>query len=309
MPSPGERLLSPLASALRDLADRGAVGTAAAVTVLLWGSAFVAIRVALPTLGSPALSLSRLLVASLALAALAPLLRVGLPPRESLPRIVACGAAGMTAYQVLLNSGEMSVPAGTASLLVGTAPLFASGLARVALGERIARRAMLGMVVGFTGAAVIALSRAQGLRADTGALLVLGAAAAQAAFFVLQKPLLARHSAAEVTCWSMVAGTVLALPLAGVTARAWSAGPGPGTATVISVAFLALAASALGFTTWAYAQARLSVAAAAGTLYAVPVVAFTVGWLLLGEVPSPATLAGGAIALIGVAMSRGGRRR
>jgi drug/metabolite transporter (DMT)-like permease len=297
-------------SVARDLAARGAVAAAAAVTVLLWGSAFVAIRVALPALGAPALSLSRLLLASLALVALARVLRVGLPPRASLVRILACGAAGMTAYQVLLNTGEVDVPAGTASLLVGTAPLFASGLARLALGERMTRRATVGMAVGFSGAAVIALGRGHGLRLDAGALLVLGAAAAQAGFFVLQKPLLDRHSAAEVTCWSMVAGTLLALPLAG-TLRAWAVPVthGPRAAALLAVTFLALAASALGFTTWAYAQARLSVAAAAGTLYAVPVVAFTVGWLVLGEAPSPVTLIGGAIALVGVVLSRGGRTR
>ena len=278
--------------------------TAAALTVVLWASAFVAIRVALPDIGAPALSGSRLVLAVVALLVAAPVLRIGLPPRQSLVRVVGCGAAGMSAYQLLLNSGELTVQAGTAALLMGTAPLFAAALARPVLGERVTARSGLGMAIGFSGATVIALGSGDGLRLDRGALLVLAAALAQATFFVLQKQLLARHTAAEVTCWSMVAGALLLLPLAPATVQSWRGLAHPAGA-LAAVGYLALGASALGFLAWAYAQARLSVAAAAGTLYAVPAVALGVGLLVLGEVPGPVTVLGGGIALIGVAVARG----
>jgi drug/metabolite transporter (DMT)-like permease len=75
------------------------------------------------------------------------------------------------------------------------------------------------------------------------------------------------------------------------------------------VAFLALGASALGFLTWAHVCARLDISVAAAALHAVPPVAALVAWLLLGEVPSTTTIAGGALALAGVALaaSSGGR--
>jgi drug/metabolite transporter (DMT)-like permease len=280
---------------------------AAAVTVLLWGSAFVAIRVAVPALGPAGLSLARLAVASLALAALAPLLRVRRPALADLPRIMVCGALGMTAYQLLLNAGERSVPAGTASLLVGTAPLFAALLAWAALHERVGRRTLAGAVVGFAGASVMAASGSgSGLRLEPDALLVLGAAVVQAGFFVAQKPLLARYRAIESTCYAMWAGTLLTLPLAPWTVRAL---PRLDGASLAALLFLGLAASAVGFATWAYASARVSVAAAASTLYAVPVVALLIGWSALGERPQPVTLAGGALALAGVAIARSGPRR
>jgi multidrug transporter EmrE-like cation transporter len=70
------------------------------------------------------------------------------------------------------------------------------------------------------------------------------------------------------------------------------------------------AASAIGFVTWAYACARVDVSVAAATLYAVPVVAFSAGWLWLGERPAALALVGGAVALAGVAVvARGGRLR
>jgi drug/metabolite transporter (DMT)-like permease len=106
-------------------------------------------------------------------------------------------------------------------------------------------------------------------------------------------------------------GAATALPLApGLGADLGAAPP----SALLAVGFLALGASALGFLTWAYAVARVEVTAAASTLYAVPPVAALVGWIALGEVPSPLTAAGGAIALAGVALtsrsrSRGSRAR
>jgi drug/metabolite transporter (DMT)-like permease len=91
----------------------------------------------------------------------------------------------------------------------------------------------------------------------------------------------------------------MALPFAGGLPGAVASAPAEAT---IAVLFLGVGASAVGFVAWAYASARVDVSFAAATLYAVPVVAFTVGWLWLGERPTAMTLAGGAIALAGVAV-------
>ena len=90
--------------------------------VVLWASAFPAIRVAAPDLGVIGLSVARLAVASLSLLAVAPLAHVRLPERPHLPLLVAAAFFGMTAYQLLLNSGEVTVSAGTASLRSKSSP-------------------------------------------------------------------------------------------------------------------------------------------------------------------------------------------
>ena len=71
-------------------------------------------------LGVAGLSIARLVVASAALALVAPVLGVRRPARRDLPQIALCGATGMSAYQLLLNWGEVHVAAGTASLLIAT---------------------------------------------------------------------------------------------------------------------------------------------------------------------------------------------
>jgi terminal-alkyne amino-acid exporter len=106
---------------------------AALGTVLLWASAFPAIAVAVRGLGPAGLAVARLTIASLVLALAAPVMGVRRPSARDLPLIALCGLAGMTGYQLLLNGGERVVPAGTASLLVATAPVYASVLAGVML--------------------------------------------------------------------------------------------------------------------------------------------------------------------------------
>ncbi len=90
---------------------------------------------------------ARLAVASAALALAAPFLGVRRPRLRDLPLIALCGLAGMTGYQLLLNTGERVVPAGTASLLVATAPVYASVLAVLFLGEHPGRRWWAGSAV------------------------------------------------------------------------------------------------------------------------------------------------------------------
>jgi drug/metabolite transporter (DMT)-like permease len=279
---------------------------ALATTVILWASAFAAIREAVHALGWQHLSVLRLVLAALALGGVAAFKRVGWPARGDLPLLALCALSGMTAYQVLLNAGEVTVPAATASLLVNVSPIFTTLLAMALLGERLSALGWCGVCVGFAGATVIALAAGGGVRISDGALLVLGAALAQATFFVSQKALLVRYRSLAVTAWAMGLGAALALPLGGGLAA--DVGDAPAGA-LVALAFLAFGASALGFLTWAYAVARVDVTAAAATLYAVPPVATLVGWIALGEVPSAMTAVGGAIALTGVAITARSRRR
>ena len=274
---------------------------AAAGTVLLWASAFPAITVAVRGLGPAGLAVARLAVASAALAVAAPLMGVRRPKLGDLPLIALCGLAGMTGYQLLLNAGERVVPAGTASLLVATAPVYASLLAVAFLGEHATRRRWGGSAVALAGTALIAASH--GLGFGTSALIVLAAAVLQAIFHTAQKPLLARYTGFEVTAYAMWAGTVFVLPWTGSLLHAL---PHAGGAAIGSAVFLGLAPSAAGFVLWAYAMARTDVGRVTVSLYLVPAAAIGISLVWLGEIPGPAELIGGVIALAGVVLASGG---
>jgi drug/metabolite transporter (DMT)-like permease len=273
---------------------------AAAGTVVLWASAFPAISVAVRGLGPAGLAVARLAVASAALALVAPVLGVRRPRGRDLPLIAVCGLAGMTGYQLLLNAGERVVPAGTASLLVATAPVYASLLAVAFLGERQGRRWWAGSAVALAGTAVIAA--AHGLGFGAAALIVLAAAVLQGVFHTAQKPLLVRYTGFEVTAYAMWAGTVFVLPWAGSLLRAL---PRAGGGAIGAAVFLGVAPSALGFVLWAYAMARMPVGRVTTSLYLVPAAAIVISLVWLRQIPGPAELAGGAIALAGVALAAG----
>lgn len=276
---------------------------ALALTVVLWASAFPAIKVGLDGYGVAGLSFARLAVASAVLLLAAPILKVRLPRGKDLPLIAVCGLAGMSAYQVLLNWGEVHVPAGTASLLVSVAPVFSVLLATAFLGERLSAAKVLGSAVALGGSALIALG--SGLSYAQGAWVVLAAAAVQGIYHFGSKPLLERYTGLEVACYAMWAGTFFLLPLAPQALHAVEIAPARAT---LAVVFLGVLPSAAGFVAWGYAVARHSMAVATGALYLVPAVALGVAFVWLGEVPGWVDAAGGALSIAGVvliSLSRG----
>ncbi|MEV5795730.1 DMT family transporter [Streptomyces sp. NPDC052192] len=271
---------------------------ALAVTVLLWASAFPAIRVALGGYAPWELSLLRLAAASAALAVIAPLLKVRRPALRDVPRVAAVGAAGMSGYQLLLNWGELHVPAGTAALIIAVVPALSALLAAAFLGEHLGPFRILGTLVALAGTALIALAGGE-TAYSTAAWAVFAAAIAQAVYHFAIKSLLRRYTGLEVASYAMWAGTLLLLPLAPATARAVVDAPADATTAAL---LLGLLPSAAGFVIWGYAVARLSVTAATSALYLVSPVTLAVAYLWLGETPTAAELIGGIVTLTGVVL-------
>jgi drug/metabolite transporter (DMT)-like permease len=275
---------------VRDL--RGDAG--ATTTVLTWAAAFPAIRVGLDGYSPWALALFRLLVAGAALAAFRP----ARPGRRHIARIVVCGLVGQTLYQGLLMTGEVTVPAGTASLLIVTAPIFSVLSAAALLHEPIGRR-WKGFLVAFAGAALVGGSL--GVGGGASVLIVLAAALCQGLYHVAIKPLAEQLGALAATAWSVWAGAALALPaFPALLAGAHTAPAG----STISALFLGIVPSAVGYMTWSYALTRASVARTTVALYLVPVVAMALSWAWLGEAPTPLAVVGGVLAMVGVILVR-----
>ena len=272
--------------------------------VVMWASAFPAIRVAAPGLGVVGLSFVRLAVAALVLLAVAPFADVRPPERRHALLLAAAAFFGMTAYQVLLNAGELHVPAGPASIVVASAPLVSVAIAALGLGERLTAAKIAGSSVAIAGVAVVCLSRA-GASLTSALWIVVGAAVVQGIYHPLTKPLLRTRSALEVATYTMVAGALMALPLlpwgwhqlAGAPASAWA-----------SALYLALVPSALGFVLWGYAMANLPVATSTSLLYLVPAVAVFIAFVWLGEIPHSGELLGGLVVIAGVVLVTQGDR-
>lgn len=272
--------------------------------VVLWASAFPAIRAASPELGAVGLSIVRLAVAAAALLLLAVFRRVRMPAARDLLLIAGAAFFGMTAYQLLLNTGELYVPAGTTSIIVAAAPLVSAGIAAIAFRERLSAIRLVGSAVAIGGVLVVCVARA-GLSVNAAVWIVVAAMVVQGIYHPLSRLLLRRYTALEVATYVMVVGTVLTLPFVPV---GWHQILTAGTGAWIGAVYLGVLPSAVGFALWGYAVARLPIVTSTSLLYLVPAVAVLISFLWLGELPLPAELIGGAVIVVGVvAISQGDR--
>ena len=279
--------------------DRPGVGVALAVlcTVVLWASAFPGIRAGLTGYSPTHLVALRYAVSAVALALIAPLAGVRVPARRDALRLAVLGGVGISAYNVALSLGQTHVSAGAASLLVNTGPLFTALLAHLFLGERLRGLGWAGLAVSFTGAVVIAFGSGDDLGLDPWTLLVLLAALFQAVSFVVQKPLYQAYRPLEIAAYMIWAGAALNLVLAPGLVDAVRGAPMEAT---LSVVYLGVFPAAVAYVAWSYVLGRMPASQAGSYLYSVPVFAFVIAWVWLGEVPDVATVIGGALALLGV---------
>jgi drug/metabolite transporter (DMT)-like permease len=269
-----------------------------AFTVLVWASAFPAIRIALTAYSPAQLAFFRFTVAGVFLLGIGAAARLRPPAPRDFLHIALLGVVGMAVYAVALGFGQKQVPAGTASLLIASAPVWMVAIAAAIGRERPTARALVGIGISFSGVALIAAGRGLGLAFGPHALAVLAAAIATATYNVAQRPLVARYGALRFTIVAVWGGALALLPAAGGLLGAVRAAPLPAT---LAILYLAIFPSALGQTAWAQVSARASATAAGSALYLVPAVSMVLSHLVLGEVPSLTALAGGALILAGVA--------
>jgi len=274
---------------------------AIATTLIFWSSAFVAIRHLGHVFTPGALSLGRLVVGSIGLGVV--LLKRGgpVPGRRDWAPLIAIGVLWYGVYNLTLNAGELRIDAGTASMLIQLSPVLIAVLATVFLRERPTLALGVGLLLAFGGVVVIAFSDSPGGGDLLGVLLCVTAAAAYSISLIVQKPLVGRLPAIEVTWFACTIGAVVCLPFVGQLAQGLVTAS---TGDVLWLVYLGLFPTAIAFTTYAYALTHMSASSLGVTTYVVPPLTIAMGWIFLGEVPPPLAYLGGALCLVGVAVAR-----
>jgi drug/metabolite transporter (DMT)-like permease len=272
------------------------------VTVTAWGSAFVGIRSAGAALSPGSLALGRLLVSTAILGSVALVRRERLPARRDLLAIAAYGLLWLAIYSVVLNAAERRVDAGTAAMLVNTGPILIAVFAGIFLREGFPPGLFAGCAVAFCGVVLIGLATAEsGSRSGLGVALCIAAALAYSIAVVIQKPILARVPAFQVTWIGCAAATIACLPFA--PRLATDAGNASASAIAWTI-YLGAVPTALGFAAWSFALRRTSAGRMGSLTYLAPPVAVALGWAVLGERPAWLAVAGGGLCLAGVAVAR-----
>ncbi len=223
---------------------------------------------------------------------------------------------GFTGYHLFLNLGETdpNVSAGTAALIIASAPAFIAIFAIPLLKERIGRWQSAGIALAFAGLAVmIFFVRPESqftFRASEGALTVVPPAIFSALYAVLGKSYLRRYPPFTFVAWTLLIGTVLLVPLLVVTGRSVLADlQTMGLAGWIPVLYLGIFPTFIGYGIWFRALERIPAASAGAYIYASTLVAVFGGIVILRESLTVGAIAGGAMVIAGVVLAQQLRKR
>ena len=271
---------------------------ALATTILGWASAFAGIRVGLTAFGPLELGSLRFTIAAIPCAVLLLILRPAMPTWREFVRIALRGFTCVSLYTVLLNFAEQTVSSGAASFIVNVSPILTAIWAMVLLGERFGPIAWLGTALSFAGVTLVAISSDQGFTFNIGAVFAIGAALCTSVDAVIQKPLFQRHRALVVSAWSMIFAALFLTPGLPHAIAQFAAAPSEAR---IAVIYLGIVPSFIAYGTWSVTVSRFPASRAANFLYCIPPTATLMGFLLLGEAPTPLGILGGVMALVGVA--------
>jgi O-acetylserine/cysteine efflux transporter len=269
----------------------------AVLVAIIWGIAFVATRIGLDSFSPSQLTALRFVIAAL------PAAFLPCPP-ISWSVLVAIGLTLFTGQFLFQFFGIASgMPPGLASVVVQTQAFFTVLFAAVVLGERPARRQVIGMAAALVGVLLIAVTVGENLT-TTGLVLGLMSAVSWGIGNVLLKRL-GRVDMLPLMVWlSLIPplpSLALSLALDGPAAlgRALSDSSWAGLAATL---YLGLVATTFAYALWGGLLRRYPTATVAPFALLVPFVAALSTWLVFGERFGPVRLAGMAFVLLGLVL-------
>ncbi|HET8743568.1 MAG TPA: EamA family transporter [Gaiella sp.] len=272
--------------------------TALWAVYLIWGSTYLGIKVAGDTIPSFFAVSTRFLIAGGIMATLVAVRR-GAGALRVTRRELACSALIgllLPGANGILFVAERTVPTGLASLIIASVPLLVV-LMRVGGGERPPPLAIVGVLVGFVGVAI--LFHPEGGATWWG----IGLAGVSAFAWALGSYLSARiplpEDALVATTFEMLAGGLLLLPV-GLVEH-----PHPETfsgGSLLAFAYLVVFGSVVGYTAYVWLLHHVPLGTVSTYAYVNPVVAIGLGVLFLHEDVSSRIALGAAIVLGSVAI-------
>ena len=271
--------------------------TALWIVYIAWGSTYVAIKIAVRTLPPLLTAGTRFLAASAILAGIVLIARRSL--RVERREALAAGFVGVMLLSLgvgLVHVAETRIDSGVAAMIAGSVPLQIV-VWRLAAGEHVPRQTVIAAVVGLAGLAlVVGPESFTGGATAVGLLVMLTASMSWSTGSYASRWVPLPKDPIVATVYEMLGGglvlTVAAIAT-GELAEADGAALQPGP--IAAWAYLAIVGSVLGFTTYVWLLDNAPISQVVTHQYVNPLVAVTLGAVLLDERPGPTTLAGAAL--------------
>jgi drug/metabolite transporter (DMT)-like permease len=277
-----------------------AVALALATVYLVWGSTYLAIRVTDRTMPPLLMSSVRFLIAGTALYVFA-------SRGRARPTLREWGAAAIVGAALLLvgNGGvawaETRLESGLAALIVAIIPLWVAVMDRLFFGRRLSRTAVIGLVIGFAGVALLVRPGGGGDAFAALALVVTTSAWAGGSLYARgatlpESPLLAAAmQMLTASVFLAVAGLALG-EASDVHASSFATKP------IIAFAYLVVVGSLIAFSAYAWLLKNVRISVVSTYAFVNPVVAVALGTAFLAEPIGWTTVIAGAAIVVAVVL-------
>ena len=280
------------------------------VMAVIWAVNFSISKVALEEVSPLAFNALRFpLAAALLYAVLRSRGTVPLPTRAEWPRVLALGVLGNLLYQMCFIFGLDRTSAGNASLLLASTPMITALLSAGLGHERVRPRVWVGVIATFGGILLVVLGgHARAATAGStlaGDLIMFGASLTWAFYTVGSRPLVERYGALPITAWTLWIGTA-GLVLAGLWDTVHTDFTQVSGQTWLAIVYAGVLSIGVAYIIWYYGVSQLGNTRTSTYSNVVPVIALLTAWVLLGDAPTPAQLAGATVILTGVSVAQSG---
>lgn len=278
------------------------------LAIFVWGATPAATKYAVGEIDAVVVGMLRTVLAGLAVAPAAWLLRLPLPRDRAGWRLLAISTvSGFIGFPLLFSLALAHTSTAHAALVLAFAPILTGLIGAAVEGRRPGHWWWGGVAMALVGGALLIMLRGQGSGEATlyGDFLALASCIAVAGGYVAGSRLSPSIGAWSVTAWGAILGSAVLLPVLAVlfTVHGW---PKAGWVAWTATVWLALFSSLLAYVAWYWALAGGGVARISTLQFLQPVVTLLLAVTLFAEIMTPALMLSGAAILIGVAMARRG---
>ncbi len=267
--------------------EKGLAYIAFVIVCIVWGTTYLAIRIAVETVPPFLLAASRYTVAGLILLIASRIRREPLPRDwRTLGNLAIIGVLMVAVGNLAVIVAEQWTPSGMVALFVATAPFWATLIAALSgSGERIGTGSAIGMLAGFAGVGLLVTPGAAGGHFDKK--FILGAALVQFGSIGWQYGThRAKYTIRNVP---FVTSTALQMLFGGIVSGIGGIAIGEtsrfslNARTLTALVYLTLIGSVVAYSAYVFAVKHLPTTKMSLYAYVNPVVAVFLGWLILHE--------------------------
>ena len=275
---------------------------------LVWGTTYLAIRVALETIPPASVGAIRFVLAGILLAVFLRARGVRLPGRAHWRGLAIVGVLLIGVGNGMVVVAEQWVPSGIAAVVIATTPFWMAGMeGLIPGGERFSRRTLIGMTIGFAGILLLlwpdlTAGGSLGRQFLVGLIALQLAEIGWAAGTAYSKRQAREENALAAAALQMLFGGIALLIVAVI--RGEFADLRFSTRSAAAELYLIVVGSLVAFPAYIYALKHLPVSTVSLYAYINPVIAVLLGALLLGEPFGLRIVIASAVVLLGVSVVR-----